>query len=33
LYVSRFIVRSYGGELRFEPQPQGACFTIELPTV
>jgi len=33
LYVSRFIIRSYGGELRFEPQPQGSCFAIELPTV
>ena len=31
LYVSRAIVRSYGGELRFEPQPAGSCFTVEVP--
>src|SRR5262249_39111878 len=30
LYVSRFIVRSYGGELRFEPGAPGACFAVEL---
>lgn len=30
LYVSRAIVRSYGGELRFEPQANGACFVVEL---
>jgi signal transduction histidine kinase len=30
LYVSRAIVRSFGGDLRFEPQPRGACFVIEL---
>ncbi len=30
LYVSRAVVRSYGGELRFEPTPNGACFAIEL---
>ncbi len=30
LYVSRSIVRSYGGELRFEPQPQAPCFAVEL---
>jgi len=30
LYVSRFIVRSYGGELRFEPGAAGACFAVEL---
>lgn len=33
LYVSRAIVRSYGGELRFEPQAQGSCFVIELQLV
>jgi signal transduction histidine kinase len=33
LYVSRFIVRSYGGELRFEPQPAGSCFLVELVAV
>jgi two-component system sensor kinase FixL len=30
LYVSRSIVRSYGGELRFEPQGEGSCFAVEL---
>jgi two-component system, LuxR family, sensor kinase FixL len=30
LYVSRAVVRSYGGDLRFEPQASGACFLIEL---
>jgi two-component system sensor kinase FixL len=32
LYVSRFIVRSYGGELRYEPTAAGACFAVELET-
>lgn len=30
LYVSRSVVRSYGGELRFEPQESGSCFTVEV---
>ena len=30
LYVSRAVVRSYGGELRFESQARGTCFVIEL---
>jgi PAS domain S-box-containing protein len=33
LYVSRVIVRSYGGDLRYEPQPSGSCFAIELEAV
>lgn len=33
LYVSRAVVRSYGGELRFEPQTKGACFAIEVQVV
>jgi two-component system sensor kinase FixL len=33
LYVSRFLVRSYGGELRFEPPSRGSCFVIELDSV
>jgi len=33
LYISRFIVRSYGGELRFEPPPNGSCFAVELDAV
>jgi signal transduction histidine kinase len=31
LYVSRAVVRSYGGDLRFELQPSGACFCVEIP--
>lgn len=30
LYVSRAIVRSFGGNLRFEPRPEGACFAVDL---
>jgi signal transduction histidine kinase len=30
LYVSRTILRSYGGDLRWEPRPTGSCFNIEL---
>ncbi|HWF08904.1 MAG TPA: ATP-binding protein [Bryobacteraceae bacterium] len=30
LYVSRAVVRSYGGDLRFEPRGAGACFAVEL---
>jgi signal transduction histidine kinase len=33
LYVSRFLVRSFGGELRFQPPPVGSCFVIELDAV
>jgi len=33
LYISRAIVRSYGGELRFEPQSSGSCFEVELQLV
>ena len=33
LYVSRAMVRSYGGELRFEPQDRGTCFTVEISVV
>ena len=32
LYVSRAVVRSYGGELRFEPEAPGSCFVVELQT-
>jgi PAS domain S-box-containing protein len=32
LYVSRAVVRSYGGDLRFEPQASGTCFRLELRT-
>ncbi|MDP9055683.1 MAG: ATP-binding protein [Acidobacteriota bacterium] len=30
LYVSRAVVRSYGGDLRFEARPLGSCFAVEL---
>ena len=30
LYVSRAIVRSFAGDLRYEPRPAGACFIAEL---
>ncbi|HEY7336791.1 MAG TPA: ATP-binding protein [Bryobacteraceae bacterium] len=30
LYITRAILRSYGGELRFEPGPRGSCFVVEL---
>ena len=33
LYVSRAILRSFGGELRFEPRTQGCCFAVNLATV
>jgi two-component system, LuxR family, sensor kinase FixL len=31
LFVSRVLVRSYGGELRHQPSDRGCCFTVELP--
>jgi two-component system sensor kinase FixL len=31
LYVSRAIMRSYGGELLYEPKQQGSCFAVVLP--
>jgi signal transduction histidine kinase len=30
LYISRAILRSHGGGLRYEPQTTGACFVVEL---
>ena len=30
LYVSRAILRSFGGELRFEPRAEGCCFAVSL---
>jgi two-component system, LuxR family, sensor kinase FixL len=32
LYISRAVVRGYGGELRFEPRDRGSCFVVELQT-
>jgi two-component system sensor kinase FixL len=31
LYVSRAIMRSFGGELLYEPRSQGCCFAVVLP--
>jgi two-component system sensor kinase FixL len=31
LYVSRAIMRSFGGELAHEPRSEGCCFTVVLP--
>jgi two-component system, LuxR family, sensor kinase FixL len=33
LYVSRAVIRNYGGELRYEPHTGGACFRVEIPVV
>jgi two-component system sensor kinase FixL len=30
LYISRALVRGYGGDLRFEPRERGSCFVVEL---
>jgi two-component system, LuxR family, sensor kinase FixL len=30
LYLSRAFLRSFGGEIRYEPLPDGACFVIHL---
>ena len=32
LYISRALLRSYGGDLRFEPGESGSCFVVELQT-
>ena len=32
LYVSRAIMRSFGGELLYEPQSQGCCFAVIVPS-
>ena len=32
LYVSRAIVRSFAGDLYYEPQPEGSCFVVRLAT-
>jgi signal transduction histidine kinase len=33
LYVSRAIMRSFGGELLYEPRTQGCCFAVLVPSV
>jgi two-component system sensor kinase FixL len=30
LYISRAILRSFGGELVFEPRTEGCCFAVRL---
>jgi PAS domain S-box-containing protein len=30
LYITRAILRSHGGGLRYEPQTEGSCFAVEL---
>lgn len=30
LYISRAILRSHGGGLRYEPEAEGSCFAVEL---
>jgi two-component system, LuxR family, sensor kinase FixL len=31
LYISRAIMRSFGGDLAYEPKPEGSCFAVVLP--
>ncbi len=33
LYISRALLRSFGGELRFDPAASGACFVVEVPAI
>jgi two-component system, LuxR family, sensor kinase FixL len=33
LYVSRSIMRSFGGELLYEPRAQGCCFAVVVPAL
>jgi two-component system sensor kinase FixL len=33
LYISRAVVRGYGGDLRYEPRPDGSCFAVEVQLV
>ena len=33
LYVSRSIMRSFGGELLYEPRTQGCCFAVVVPAM
>ena len=30
LYLSRAFLRSFGGEIRYQPVPGGSCFTVNL---
>jgi two-component system, LuxR family, sensor kinase FixL len=33
LYISRAIMRNFGGELQYESRPQGCCFAVVIPIV
>jgi two-component system sensor kinase FixL len=33
LYISRAIMRSFGGDLLYKPQPRGCCFAVIVPSV
>ena len=33
LYISRALLRSFGGELKYEPAATGACFLVEVPAL
>ncbi len=33
LYISRAMMRSFGGELLYEPRAQGCCFAVVLPSL
>jgi signal transduction histidine kinase len=33
LYISRAVMRGYGGDLRYEPRSDGSCFAVELQLV
>ena len=30
LYLSRAFVRTFNGDLRYEPEPAGCCFAVDL---
>ncbi|HEY6822884.1 MAG TPA: ATP-binding protein, partial [Steroidobacteraceae bacterium] len=30
LYISRAVLKSYGGDLHVEPEAQGGCFVVQL---
>jgi PAS domain S-box-containing protein len=32
LYLARTFVRAFGGDLQYEPRPQGSCFVVRLST-
>ncbi len=30
LFISQAVVRAFGGDVRYEPEPHGSCFVVEL---